>query len=152
MIQQPLALRIYAVLGACVCGVVAGVFIVSAVADGQPGVLLFLLVWLAFALTLLYRILRMSIELLPDELIVRNLFRTRRLARREVEGFRVGSYGPMSFSRCVFALLRDGTMLTLDVTLRPALPGSWRKRDGSLDRLHDWLDAYPEMRGRAKRR
>jgi len=144
VIQLPPVMRAYAALAVCVFGVVGAVMLVSAVADGQVAVVVFTVVWLVLALTLAYRMLRASVVLDHDELLVRNFLRTRRLPRGEVEGFRSGSYGVMSFSRCVFALLRDGTVMALDVTIRPGLPGRSRPtRDAGLRQLQAWLTGTP---------
>ena len=71
---------------------------------------------------------------------MRNFARTRRLPRGEVEEFRPGSSGLMPFSRCVFARLRDGTVMTLHATIRRGLPGrSKPTRDTGLQQLQTWL-------------
>jgi hypothetical protein len=92
--------------------------LIAAAADGSPAVLIPLLM-LAFGLTLGYRILQLSVVIGPQDLLVRNFYRTRHVARADVEGFRQGALSQQPVTRAVYVLLRDGTVFPLDVTGRP---------------------------------
>ena len=72
----------------------------------------------AFGTTLGYRLLRTSVALGPDDLLVRNYVRTRRVPRAEVEGFRVGSISNQPLRRTIYLLLRDDSVLPLDAVGR----------------------------------
>ena len=74
------------------------------------------LLMLTFGLTLGYRIFRLSVALGPQDLLVRNFYRTRRIVRVDVEGFRQGALSQQPFTRAIYVLLRDGTVFPLDVT------------------------------------
>jgi hypothetical protein len=117
VIRLPLAVRVYVVVFTCIwCGsVFAG--LIAAAAHGSPAVLILLPV-LAFGLTLGYRIFRLSVALGPQDLLVRNFYRTRRIVRVDVEGFRQGAISQQPFTRAIYVLLRDGTVFPLDVTGR----------------------------------
>lgn len=96
---------------------------------------------LAFGASLGYRMLRMGVTASGDVLIVRNQWQTRTLARRDIEGFRTGSAGAASFpgSRAVVVLLRDDSVLPLDVTsLALPIPRSRHRHQGRLEQLQAW--------------
>jgi hypothetical protein len=71
-----------------------------------------------FGTTLGYRLFRLSVALGPDDLLVRNYFQTRRVARAEVEGFRMGPMSTQPFRQTIYLLLSDGSVLALDVVGR----------------------------------
>jgi hypothetical protein len=60
--------------------------LIAAAAHRSPAMVIPLLM-LAFGLTLGYRIFRLSVAVGPQDLLVRNFYRTRRIARAYVEGF-----------------------------------------------------------------
>jgi hypothetical protein len=59
-----------------------------------------------------------SVKFVADEsgLVVRNFFRTLRLGWGEVEDFRLGTMMGMPFGRVIHVLLRNGEVVTLDIT------------------------------------
>jgi hypothetical protein len=82
VIRPPLPLRLYvAAFTLFWCGLLLS-FGVRAVVDGKPAVLPVLALMLAFGGTIGIRLFRMSVMLLPDELVIRNHIRTRRVQRR----------------------------------------------------------------------
>jgi hypothetical protein len=139
VIRPPLAARAYVVVFLCIwCGgVLAG--LIAAAAHGSPAVM-FLLLMLAFGLTLGYRIVRLSVAIGRQDLLVRNLYRTRRIARADIVGFRQGALGQQPFTRAIYVLLRDGTVFPLDVTGRPYFFGrGQRLLDNRAQLLQGWL-------------
>jgi len=58
----------------------------------------------------------------------------------DVEDFRLGPMLGMPFGRVIHALLANGEMVTLDVTMRPWLFGKGREqRDRYLRQLRGWV-------------
>jgi hypothetical protein len=140
VIRLALAVRVYVVVFTCFwCGsVFAG--LIAAAAHGSPAVLILLLV-VAFGLTLGYRIFRLSVALGSQDLLVRNFYRTRRIVRAEVEGFRQGALSQQPFTRGIYVLLRDGTVFPLDVTARPYFFGRGKRLlDDRTQLLQRWLE------------
>src|SRR5437879_5809265 len=84
----------------------------------SPGVIVLLLM-LAFGAILTYRLFRASVLAAANDVTVRNFSRTRTLARRESEGFRIGPMSGQPFGQTIHVLLRDDTILPLDATSRP---------------------------------
>jgi hypothetical protein len=140
VIRLPVALRAYVVVFMCIwCGsVFAG--LIAAAAHGSPAVVILLLM-LTFGLTLGYRSFRLSVALGPQDLLVRNWYRTRRIVRADVEGFRQGALSQQPFTRAIYVLLRDGTVFPLDVTARPYFFGRGKTLlDGRTRLLQRWLE------------
>ena len=137
MIRLPLALRAYLVIFTCIwCGfVLPG--LIAAVINGPPAIVI-LLPMLAFGLTLGYRTFRLSVTLGSEELLVRNFSRTQRVIRAEVEGFRMGDVSRRPFGRTIYVLLRDGTVLPLDVAEHQARYG-FGKLENQMQSLQQWL-------------
>jgi hypothetical protein len=140
VIRLPLALRAYVVVFSCLwCG---GVFagLIAAAVHGSPTVLILLLM-LAIGLALGYRLFRLSVALGPRDLVVRNYYSTRRIPRADVEGFRQGALSQQPFMRVIYVLLRDGTLLPLDVTGRPSFLGRGNSLlEDRLQLLQRWLE------------
>jgi hypothetical protein len=103
---------------------------------------LFLVGMLAFGGTITYRSFRMEALADVNGLLVRNYFRTKRFQWAEVEGFRLGSPTMgMPVGKTIYALLTNGEMISLDVTMRLGLlPSTRRKRDAFLGDLRRWTD------------
>jgi hypothetical protein len=83
------------------------------------------------------RMLRIQVQTHGDELMVRNPWRTHRIARSDIAGFSTGRYQRVGHQR-VYADLRDGGEVRL-VALDP-LPLQFRDRavEPALDRLEAW--------------
>lgn len=99
---------------------------------------------LAIGAVLGYRLLRLGVTADQGCLLVRNNWSTRTVARADIEGFRTGAMtagGPPG-SQAVQVLLRDQTVLPLDVTVAALpLPRSRTRLQGQLEQLRAWHDA-----------
>ena len=85
-----------------------------------------------------------SIRFVADEsgLLVRNFFRTWRFRWDEVEDFRLGrQMMMMPFGRVIHVLLRNGEVLTLDITAShwAFAFGAKARQEQMLQRLREWL-------------
>jgi hypothetical protein len=85
-----------------------------------------------------------SIRFIADEsgLLVRNLFRTWRLRWDEIEDFRLGQpVMVIPFGRVIHVLLRNGDVVTLDITTMHWVFafGGKAKQEQVLERLRAWL-------------
>lgn len=74
-----------------------------------------------------------------DELVIRNVYRTRRLRRADVEGFRVGTPSMWPFGEAIHVLARGGTVIASDATSSACSRRARRRRDTTLERLGVWL-------------
>ena len=136
-IGQPILLRVYiGAFGVVWCGLVAAGFLDLV---PRPESLL-LLGMFAFGASLTYRMFRLEVVADPSGLLIRNYYRTRRYDWSEVEDFRVG--GPMlgmPFGQVIHALLVNGEVVTLDVTMRPWAFGRGAVRERYLRQLREWV-------------
>jgi hypothetical protein len=84
-----------------------------------------------------------SVRFVADEsgLVVHNFFRTLRLGWGEVEDFRLGTMMGMPFGRVIHVLLRNGEVVTLDITAShwTFVFGRRAKQEQMLQRLREWL-------------
>jgi hypothetical protein len=120
------------------CGSVLAGF-VAAVTAGSVAVFI-PLVMLAFGGWIGYRLFNLSVVATSQELIIRNYLATRRVAKDQVEGFRVGSPSMGSLGRAVVTLIRDDTAVSMDATARPfRWLGGERQLNQALSELRDWL-------------
>lgn len=138
-IRQPTALRVYmGAFGIVWCGFIAG-----GLADLVPRPeSLILLGMLAFGALLTYRMVRLEVVADASGLLIRNYYRTKRYDWSEVEDFRVGgSMLGMPRGKVIHALLVDGEVVTLDVTMRPwAFGRAIETRDRYLRQLREWAE------------
>jgi hypothetical protein len=137
-IRQPTALRAY--IGGF------GVFWCVLVSVGFFGLAprpeaLIPLGMLAFGGSLTYRMFRLEAVADDGGLLIRNYYKTRRYSWGEIEDFRLGSpMLGMPFGKVIHALLVNGEIVTLDVTMMPALLGRGRKRrENHLRQLQEWV-------------
>jgi hypothetical protein len=118
-----------------------GAVTVGAVSIGWTPSVVIPLGMLVFGALLGWRLAGLAVVGRGDELMVRNHWRTARVHRHEIEGFREEAGGWLSPSAKVFALLRDGTILSLDAVSLPSLPGRRSRRvERALADLRAWLD------------
>lgn len=118
VIRPPWPLRVYvAGFTGLWCALTIS-FAVTAAEHGKLAGVIPLLFILAVGVTFGVRLFRMSITLKSDELVIRNVLRTRRVQRRDVEGFRSGAMTGQPIGRTIYALLRDGSVVPLDVAGR----------------------------------
>lgn len=140
-IRLPRLVRLYVVAFSVVwCGM-AGSGLAAALARGSPVVIIAIFMLISEAV-LAFRLFRLAVISEQGSLVVRNVWRSRGLPRADVEGFRVGA-GPMGqpFMKCLYALLKDETLVSLDVTARPMfIPKSMQRLDRHLQALRTWLD------------
>jgi hypothetical protein len=104
---------------------------ISAAARGSWAIVPIVLCFVAVGCAHGWRMIGVSVEAGADILVVRNYFRTRRIPRQSIEGFRVGTtaMGP----KTVVVLVDDGTVLSTEA---PMLLG---KNFGRKERLDDVL-------------
>lgn len=115
------------------CGWVG--FAVKAYLDfGQPVILLFSLVGVAFAA----RNTSLMVRADSSGLFVRNLWRTRSIPWSQVERFGFGAPSQsLGLEKVVHVVLRDGEVLSLDATRRS---GRGERMREQVRRLQAWLD------------
>jgi Bacterial PH domain len=134
--RQPAPVRIYFVCFALL-------WVGSLVAFGirSPSDALITVLMSAIGVAFIIRI--WSVKFVADEsgLVVRNFFRTLRLGWGEVEDFRLGTMMGMPFGRVVHVLLRNGEVVTLDITAShwTFVFGGRAKQELMLQRLREWL-------------
>ena len=138
-LRLPKPLRIYVAVfmtvwtGFVLAGVVAAVA-AETVAAVIPLVMLVFGGWIG------YRLFNLSVVATPQELIIRNYLATRRVAKDQVEGFRVGSPPMGSVGKAIVTLIRDDTVVSMDATARPfRWLGGERQLNRALSDLRDWL-------------
>ncbi|MEA2826269.1 MAG: hypothetical protein QOG43_708 [Actinomycetota bacterium] len=134
VIRQPLVLRFYVVA----FFIFWSSFLVRFLLDAFCPIPVLML---AFGVTVAYRTVHLGVTADERGLLVRNTARTRRLERSEIEDFRIGD-APMGIGRgqAVHVLLGNGSVMALDVTMRPWLLRRGRaKLEGHLAALRSWL-------------
>ncbi|MDX6650461.1 MAG: hypothetical protein QOJ97_2412 [Solirubrobacteraceae bacterium] len=136
VIRPPPVMRFFALVFTLVW---CGGMIAFAVRDGWSPALILSLVLLVVGAGLGIPMLGMAAIAVGDELIVRNVYRTRRLRRSQIEGFRIGRSPIMPFGRTIHGLV-PGETVALDVglTLFRLLDGR-RALEKQLEDLRSWL-------------
>jgi hypothetical protein len=142
VIRPSIAFRVCFVVFMCVwCGFTLTALIAAALSGSPATVVPFLM--LAFGLTFGYRMVRMSVTLDPQALTVRNIYRTRRIAQGDIQGFRHGPMSENPFTRTIYVMLRDGTVLPLDVAGRAYFFGRGQAvLDDRMRTFQTWLDEH----------
>jgi hypothetical protein len=131
-IRPPPVLRLYVVIFMTIwCGGVLAV-LVLAVREGDAAAVIPALMFV-FGAGLGFRLFRLGVTAEGETLVIRNNLRTARIRRDEIEGFRLSSPAAIPFGRVIYALLRDESILRLDVTVRPAVTARGRAK------MADWL-------------
>jgi hypothetical protein len=92
-----------------------------------------------FAFAVAYRSVRVSVTCYDDHLLVRNLFRMHRVARSDITGFRIGRNVNRRSTLTIYARLRDGTVLPMDVAWSFLYFGHGMPLDDQLRLLRAWL-------------
>jgi hypothetical protein len=136
-IRMPIAIRIY---GVCF-GLVWVGFLIVAITRSGPSQIPFAVFMAIIGVAFIYRIDSMKVVADGSGLLVRNLLRTWRFRWGEVEDFRLGrSMMAMPFGQVIHVLLRNGEVVTADVTVRPwILFGGRAKLERTLRELRRWL-------------
>jgi hypothetical protein len=138
VIRTPLLLRMY------VIGFMA--FWVGAVFSfpiASPSDALLVTVMVAFGVAFASRMAMVKLQVDESGLLVRNLVRTWRFDRAEVEDFRLGRDAMgLPFGQVIHVLLRNGEVVTADASWASwgFLFGGRAKREEVLLRLREWLE------------
>jgi hypothetical protein len=135
-IRVPIAVRVY---GVCF-GLLWVGFLIVGITRSEPSQIPFAGFMAIFGVAFIYRI--DGIKVVADEsgLLVRNIFSTSRFRWGEVEDFRLGrSMMGMPFGQVIHVLLRNGEVVTADVTMRPWIMfGGRAKLERTLQELRRW--------------
>ncbi len=135
--RQPVAARIYII---CFSLLWIGLSAASMIASPYNTPIAMILI--AFGLAFGIRISSLKFIADASGLLVHNFFRTRHFGWDEVEDFRWGRLGMgMPFGRVIYALLRNGEVVALDITASYwGFPFGRRPRlERMLQRLREWL-------------
>ena len=126
-IRPPRLARVYvAVFGVAWCGGVGFGFVDALVHRSAAAVIP--AVMLAFGVTLTSRLLLIGAITEDDSLIVRNHFVTRRLARSDIEEFRIGRVANQPINETIHILLRDRRILTIEAAVWPRFTRRGKQR------------------------
>jgi len=134
--RQPMAARIYII---CFSLLWIGLSTASMIASpyNTPIAMILIAIGLAFGIRIT------SLGFVADEsgLLVRNFFQTRQFGWGEVEDFRWGRLMGMPFGQVIYALLRNGELVSLDISASYwGVPfGRRPKMEQMLQRLREWL-------------
>ncbi|MDQ6650569.1 MAG: hypothetical protein M3Z02_10735 [Actinomycetota bacterium] len=94
---------------------------------------------IAFAGTAALRQARVAVIASPDSLLIRNVWRTRKLERSAIEGFRVG-LSSRGFGKTIHVLTKGDTVYSLDMMSGlHLLPITRRRFEARLASLQAWL-------------
>lgn len=126
-LRPPKALRVYGWVFGAVWLTFASVSVVAAALDGTWGFVPFALAFVSVGGFLIVRMNRVAVIAEPDGLTIRNDYRTRRFARHEVEGFRVGPPAMAPLGRTVHVLTAD-TVVSADALMIAGLLPRGRRR------------------------
>jgi hypothetical protein len=149
VMRLPLAYRIYLIVFMCIWCTFALASLIAAAINSSPGAAIALVI-LVFGPSFIYGIFRVSVVLDAESLLVRNFWQRRRhIARSDVEGFRLGPISGQRSRQTIYVLLRDGTVLPLDVAGSPyvAFTGGPERLEFQMLSLQQWLDQYVPDRG-----
>jgi len=136
VVRIPIAVRVYGVG----FGLVWVGFLVVASIKSERSQVPFTVLMAVIGVALIYRIDSMKVVADGSGLFVRNMYRTWRFRWGDVEDFRPGrSFMGLPFGQVIHVLLRNGGIVTLDVTARPwVLFGAPAKFEGTLQALRGW--------------
>lgn len=108
---------------------------------GSPAALLVALPFAGLGALAAARFSMLAVTADGETLLVRNILATRRIRRVGVQTFRLGSH--FTGGHAIRAVLKDGTSLPFDVTLRPWYVRSQEQQLVWVDALRTWLDNPP---------
>ncbi len=135
-IRLPIAIRIY---GACF-GLVWVGFLIAAITSSKASEIPFAAFMAIFGAAFIYRFVGVWIVADESGLLIRNLYRTWRFRWDEVDDFRLGRPMAMPFGQVIHVLLRNGEVVTADVTASSWTLFSGRaKLERTLQELRRWL-------------
>jgi hypothetical protein len=140
VVGPPTWTRYYGVAFGLVWFGILAVFLVGAAANGQWGTILFALALAAYGWFVMWRTSHLGLAAYRDEIVVTNMFKTRRIPRLSVDGFRIGSPStPMSFGRTIVVLVSDDTAVSADGLIWTGMGKRGKARlERLLAQLRDW--------------
>ncbi len=115
-------------------------FAVRGLREGDAGALI-TVPMAAVGVFLFTRFFRLRARTQGEELLVRNTMRTRRIRRADVEDVRTGTPqgGPLSIGEAVLVLVRDGSIVSVEATMRTGWTATGRRQLAeSRERLLAW--------------
>ncbi len=138
-IRTPIVLRIYIVAFLAVWSGFLSIGFVLLLIHGSPVALVPALM-LAFGLTLGYRMFRLSVVADEHGLTVRNYYTTKRLAKSDIEEFRIGRASNQPMGKTIHILLQDKEILSIDAASRVSITDRGKRRlTERLTNLETWL-------------
>jgi hypothetical protein len=140
VVVPPAWTRYYIVGFGLVWYVIVGGFLVGAAANGQWVAIVVALALAAYGWFVLWRTFHLGLRAYRDEIVVTNMFKTRRIPRPSVDGFRIGSPStPMSFGRTIVVLVSDDTAVSADGLIWTGMGKRGKARlERLLAQLRDW--------------
>jgi hypothetical protein len=133
-LRAPLAVRVWLIaFGILWCGLLAWIVVLVA---PRPAAVIPALI-LMFGGAFIFRLSAVTAATDGEWLTIRNVYRTWRIPRSGVTGFRLGRDTATPFGYVVFALT-DDEIVSLDVSRTPTRSGRVRRQ---LAVLEDWRDA-----------
>jgi hypothetical protein len=126
------------------CALFALILIVVGAVRGRPQALLLLLMPVLI-LAIGWRWTRVAVIGDDTELVIRNLLRTERILRGEIQTFRVGGSKAEYPGRAIRAVLKDGSTVVLSATGRYSGPSD--AHEGQLAKLNRWRRAAAHSPG-----
>ncbi|WP_345711900.1 PH domain-containing protein [Kineococcus glutinatus] len=138
--RAPRWTRIYICLFAVVWLGLLGSFAVQGLREADPGALI-TVPMAALGIFLFSGLFLLRTRTEAGELVVRNVMRTRRIRREDVEDVRTGKPqgGPLTVGEAVLVLVRDGSMVSLEATMRTGWTARGRQElIDSRERLLAW--------------
>jgi Bacterial PH domain len=121
-------------------------FLVTAVREGNRVVVVITALMLVYGAVMGARVTRTRIEAEPETLVVRNPWRTHRLARGDIGGFSTGRYQRVGHETAYVDLRGGDSVRLAAVEQQFPLPGRGRALEPVLDRLENWRTGSPAAR------
>lgn len=139
--ELPWPARVYAVVFGIVWLVIASYAFAAELAAHSLGALAAGLFVVAGAFVT-FRWVTLSVDVTNGRMTVRNIVRTHRLSRSDVEDFVVDTRGSDKWSPTLYAQRPDGRLLAMNVfSVRYGGGLTKRRRDDRLSRLRGWLSS-----------
>lgn len=135
--RQPAAVRVYIICFSLLWIVLSATSMIASPFNTPIAMIL-----IVFGLALGIRIMFLKVVADESGLLVRNFFRTRHFGWDEVEDFRWGRpVMGMPFGQVIYLLLRNGEVVTLDISAShwAFAFGRKAKREQMLQGLREWL-------------
>ena len=118
-------------------------FLAIAVREGNRGFIVITALMLVYGAVIGVRVAGVRIEAKPETLVVRNPWRTRRLARGDIAGFSTGRYQRVGHETAFADLCGGNSVRLTAIEQQFPLPGRARALEPALDRLEAWRTGTP---------